>query len=61
MLRVVDMIKFLFVGVMFFVESCIGIGYIVCMFGGVNYEFKGFKGCIKGFVVCGVVYLLFCY
>jgi peptidoglycan hydrolase-like protein with peptidoglycan-binding domain len=53
------MTKLLLVGVMLPAESRTGIGHTACTLGGVNYESKGSRGCIKGSIARGAAHPLF--
>ncbi len=53
------MAKELLVGVMLPSESSSGVGHTACTLGGINYESRGSKGCLKGSAARGAAHPLF--
>jgi hypothetical protein len=53
------MSKLLMVGISFSNEMRSGIGHVACTLGGVNYESRGSKGCVKGSMARGATNPLF--
>jgi hypothetical protein len=53
------MTKLLQFGLIFPNESRSGIGHVACTLGGVNYESRGSRGCLKGSAARGATHPLF--
>jgi hypothetical protein len=53
------MTKLLQIGIIFPHETSSGIGHVACTLGGVNYESRGGRGCVKGSAARGATHPLF--